>query len=140
MNDTFKQFVNVIEELIQLFRHLIEVEQNKVDVVRKNQVTALEECMNQEQAAVLKLRGLDQKREQLMESMGYKGLTFRQILEKAPSNESEILTPLFKELDQNITLFKEISESGKTALQSSLHKVEVLLKNRPEKTFSNKLV
>lgn len=140
MKDTFDQFVGVIKELIQLFQHLIEVEQNKIEVVRKSQVIALEECMNQEQAAILKLRGLDQKREQLLASMGYGGFTFRQILEKCPSAQKEILSPLFQELEQKINYFKDINDNGKELLQLNLHKIESVMKGKPEKTFSNKLV
>lgn len=140
MKDAFEQFVGIIQELIQLFQHLIEVEEGKVEVVRKNQVIALEECMNQEQAAILKLRGLEQKREQLLESMGYGGFTFRRILEECPSAQKDILSPLFQELEKNIASFKEVNDNGKELLQLNLHKIETAMKGKPEKVFSNKLV
>ena len=62
MND-FTDFKKIIEELIALFDHLIPIEQEKLDAAIKNRVTFVEDCMHKEQAAVLQLRGLEQKRE-----------------------------------------------------------------------------
>lgn len=83
MND-FTAFTKVIEEFITLFDHLIEIEQEKLDAAVKNRVTFVEDCMHKEQAAVLQLRGLEQKREAEQKHLGMEGYTFRQILEEAP--------------------------------------------------------
>ena len=69
MND-FSAFIEIIEEFIQLFDELIPVEQEKLDAAIKNRITFVEECMNKEQAAVLKLRGLEQKRENAKKALG----------------------------------------------------------------------
>ena len=79
MND-FTAFSKIIEEFIALFDHLIPIEQEKLDAAVKNRITFVEDCMHKEQAAVLQLRGLEQKREAQQKLLGMEGYTFRQIL------------------------------------------------------------
>ena len=86
MND-FTAFSKIIEEFIALFDHLIPIEQEKLDAAVKNRITFVEDCMHKEQAAVLQLRGLEQKREAQQKLLGMEGYTFRQILEHAPEEE-----------------------------------------------------
>ena len=78
----FSNFSKLIEEFIEFFEELIPVEQEKLDAAVKNRVSFVEECMHKEQAAVLRLRGLEQKREKEQERLNLAGCTFRQILEK----------------------------------------------------------
>ena len=79
MND-FTDYGKIIEEFITLFDNLIPIEQEKLDAAVKNQVTFIEDCMHREQAAVLQLRGLEQKREAEQRRLGMEGYSFRQIL------------------------------------------------------------
>lgn len=118
--DEFKQ---IITELILLFEHLCEVEQRKLAVVQKSQVTYLEDCMNEEQAAILKMRGLDSRREKCQERLGWKGDSFRQILDKATDTERDELQPLFASLSHQVAAFRDLSDSAKTMIEINLHQV-----------------
>ena len=80
----FESFCQLLQEYIDLFDHLIQIEEEKIEAVNKNQITFVENCMNHEQAAVLKLRGLELQREKSLEELGCSGLSFRQIIEKRP--------------------------------------------------------
>ena len=113
MND-FTAFTKVIEEFITLFDHLIEIEQEKLDAAVKNRVTFVEDCMHKEQAAVLQLRGLEQKREAEQKHLGMEGYTFRQILEEAPEEVSASLSP-------------SVSESAKDIIEVNLHMIQSAL-------------
>ena len=86
MND-FSQFTEIIKEFIALFDNLIPIEQEKLDAAVKNRITFVEDCMHKEQAAVLKLRGLEQRREAEQKRLGMEGYTFRQILEHVPDDD-----------------------------------------------------
>ena len=119
MND-FTAFTKVIEEFITLFDHLIEIEQEKLDA-------AVEDCMHKEQAAVLQLRGLEQKREAEQKHLGMEGYTFRQILEEAPEEVSASLSPLFDQLSERVTSFRSVSESAKDIIEVNLHMIQSAL-------------
>lgn len=125
MND-FTAFTKIIEELITLFDHLIPIEQEKLDAAVKNRVTFVEDCMHKEQAAVLQLRGLEQKRETEQRRLGMEGYTFRQILESAPE-EADVLNPLFDQLAERVRSFQSVSASAKDIIEVNLHVIQTAL-------------
>lgn len=126
MND----FTAVIEDMIQLFQDLVQVEQVKLEAAKKNRVTYVEDCMNKEQAAILKLRGLDKKREDCQERLGMKGDTFQQILSKVSEGEEHNqLKELFDRLSYQVRLFQEISDGARTIIELNLHMIDKAIRN-----------
>ena len=119
MND----FIVVIEDMIHLFQELIQIEQSKLEAAVKNRVTHVEDCMNQEQAAILKLRGLEKKREVCQEQLGYKNDTFQQILSKTTGTEHIQLKKLFDSLTYQVRLFQEVNESARSMIEVNLHMI-----------------
>lgn len=123
MND-FSNFIKIIEEFVNFFDNLILTEQEKLDAAVKNRISILEECMHKEQAAVLRLRGLEQKREHEQQQLGMKDYTFRQILEKAPEDISSVLTPLFNRMSEQVNQFQSLSDSAKDIIEVNLHVIQ----------------
>ena len=115
MND-YSSFIEVIREFIQLFEALIPIEQKKLDSAVHNQVSFVEDCMNQEQAAVLRLRGLELKRQKIQKDLGMEQLTFKQLIEEAPEDVKVSLIPLFNELNEKVALFRSVSDSAKDTI------------------------
>ena len=56
-------FKAVVGDLITLLEEFNEIETAKLDAIQKNRVNFVEENMKKEQAGIMKLRGLDKKRE-----------------------------------------------------------------------------
>ena len=123
MNE-YSFFIETIKEFIQLFEALVSVEQTKLDAAVNNKVSFVEECMNKEQAAVLKLKGLEQKREAAQKELGLEGLTFRQILENVPENVRSELSPLFDRLSELVQNFQSVSDSAKDIIELNLHMIQ----------------
>lgn len=134
----FSNFVKLIEEFIDFFEELISVEQDKLDAAVKNRVSFVEECMHREQAAVLRLRGLDQKREREQERLGMAGYTFRKILENSPEETSAVLKPLFDRLSEQVRMLQSITDNSKDIIEVNLHAIQsALAANTPGKdTYS----
>lgn len=123
----FSGFIAVIQELIVLFESLIPVEQEKLDAAVKNRVSFVEECMHKEQAFVLQLKGLEQRRESQQKMLGLEDCTFRQILERVPEETAAVLTPLFDRLSAQIRLFQSINASVKDMIDVNLHVINSAL-------------
>lgn len=119
-------FCGVIRDYISLFDHLIEIEEKKIDAVTKEQITFVENCMNQEQAAILKLRGLEMQREETMKDLGCEGLSFREMTEKNPDFSASLL-PLFQTLSARVQTFRTLSDSAKDLIETNLHIVNSIL-------------
>ena len=117
------EFTAVVEDLVELFEELIEIEQIKIEAVKKNMVSYVEDCMNREQAAVLKLRGLEKKRETCQKNMGFEGYTFKQILESTTGEDHSRLRQLFDTLSHHVSLFQDTNESARAMLEISLHNI-----------------
>lgn len=125
----YSQFIEVIKDFNELFDALLPLEQKKLDAAVKNQVSFVEECINKEQAAVLRLRGLEQRREQVQKALGLEDLTFRQILEEVPEEVNLVLKPLFDTLSQQVRTFQSITESSKDIIEVNLHNIQQAMKN-----------
>lgn len=67
------EFKNVIEQLIGLFKQLTKIEQVKLNAVAGKHVGTVEDCVTQQQALLLKLRGLEQARERAQKKPDMKG-------------------------------------------------------------------
>ncbi len=126
----FSNFIKIIEEFIDFFDNLIPIEQEKLEAAIKNRVSFVEECMHKEQAAVLRLRGLEQKREKEQEKLGMKDYSFRQILEKAPEDVSSVLKPLFDRMSEQVTQFQSISDNAKDMIEVNLHVIQSSLSEK----------
>ena len=102
-------------------------------------VTYVEDCMNKEQAAVLKLRGLDKKREACQKNMGFEGYTFQQILENTTGEEQSRLRQLFSTLSYHVSLFQDTNESARAMLEISLHNInKAIQRTRMDSTKDKK--
>lgn len=120
----FSEFAKIIKEFITLFDELIPIEQEKLDAAVKNRVTFVEECMHKEQAAVLRLRGLEQKREKEQTELGMENYRFRQILEEIPEETASIFRPLFEQLSQQVQTLQSLNESTRDSIEVNLHVIQ----------------
>lgn len=123
----FSAFADLMKEFIEFFDTLIPLEQDKLDATVKNRVSLLEDYMHKEQAAVMRLRGLEQKREAEQKRLGLEGCTFRQILEKVPDMDAAMLKPLFDRLDNQVNTMQSLSRSIKDAIDVNLRVIELNL-------------
>lgn len=135
MNE-FSTFIDIIKEFIQLFESLITIEQTKLDAALKNRVSFVEDCMNKEQAEILHLRGLEQKRERAQAELNMKDFTFREILEKAPDDVSSVLKPMFDKLSEQVRTFQSISESARESIELNLHMIQSSLAQTGSGTYT----
>lgn len=126
------EFKEIISELILLFQDLCQIEQEKLNVIQKNRVTYLEDCMNQEQAAILKMRGLDVRRENCQEQLGWKGDSFRQILDKMDEAGRAEFEPMFEELSRFVSLFQGISDSARALIEVNLHQINKMMESNSQ--------
>lgn len=120
-------FRAVVGDLITLLEEFNKTETEKLDAVQKNRVTFVEDTMKKEQAAIMRLRGLDKKRESIQKDLGWEGMSFQQILSQVNDVEREILQPLFDQLTDSTRQFMATKDSAQKALEISLHHINMQL-------------
>lgn len=127
----FSVLADLMKEFIEFFDTLIPIEQDKLDAAVKNRVSIVEDYMHKEQAAVMRLRGLEQKREAEQKRLGLEGCTFRQILEKIPDTDAAMLKPLFDRLDHQVHTMQTLNGSIRDAIEVNLRMIELNLAGDP---------
>ena len=84
---SFEEFTAVIQDLTAVVADIGKVEDAKARAAAEKHHQLLDGYIQREQAQILRLRGLEQHRIQLAETLGWNSLTFRQILERAPQEQ-----------------------------------------------------
>lgn len=130
------EFKSIIEQLIRLFQQLTKIETVKLNAVAGKHVGTVEDCVTQQQALLLKLRGLEQARERAQKKAGYEGMQFRQILEQAPDDEREELFQLFDGLSREIQMFREVNEDANRLLRTNLHSIDKAIRKKSGNTYN----
>lgn len=123
-------FQQLIQQFIAFFDRMLPLEQSKLDVVKQNQVTQLEDIIKKEQAEIMTLRGLEQKREKLQAELGWKDLTFQEILERLPKEQQAEMKRLFDDLADRVRSFQTVTESSKTMMEVNLHVINQMIAQR----------
>lgn len=84
MEPVYQEFLDHLEELSQLLEHMRETVRTKTVAARAGDLVELDQCMKQEQAFSMALRGMDQKREKMLEVMGIPGEPLSRLAEHYP--------------------------------------------------------
>lgn len=121
------EFSEVIRRYIEVFERLIPLEQRKLDVVRQNRISQLEDIGSKEQAEALAMRGLEQKREKAQEALGFQGLSFQEILERLPAEQKQDMKSLFNELAGKVREFQSLSDSSRSIMEVNLHSINKMI-------------
>lgn len=120
-----KELLDILDESTNLYNHLFELEQQKYESLLKNDLVKLDEVVAKEQVAYLKMRGLEQKREKLVTSLGFKDKTLKEIIELITDNEYKSkLTEKYKELNKLILDIKNTNSLCKTLIEARLQGIE----------------
>lgn len=125
-------------EIIEFLEKLAEVQQKKLDAVHNNDLVLLDECMKQEQAAVMKSKSLDRKREAILAELGFSGLSYKQILENISEDKKAVAKPLFEKLRAAVLIFNERNNQIKTSIEVNLHSISNTLDNLKNSDGKNK--
>lgn len=127
MNQTSKEalqnYIRIIRDLTSTARQIARTEEAKTAAAAERRHALLDGCIQEEQALLLKLRGLEQHRTQLQKELGWESLTFRQILASAEPEQCTVLEPVFEELDQQMRRLQTARESSERILNVRLREI-----------------
>lgn len=131
MNQTIQEpledFAAVIRDLSVTSTRIAQIEESKATAASNRRHELLDGYIQEEQAQILKLRGLEQRRLKMAEALGWKSLTFRQILEKATPEQGRLLRPLFLELEQQLKRLEDARNASEQIINARLREMNVLI-------------
>lgn len=122
--ESYNEFKKLMEEYTVLLDKLLRMETEKVNIIASDNIEKLEKQMRAEEAEMLRMRGLDRKRENLLSKMGYAGKTFSQIVESSAADQKSELQPLCTQMKEKTERLKELSASTSRMVESKLVRIE----------------
>ena len=131
-----KELCDILREMTALFREFLPLEEEKLKAAQRKQVTFIEDCMGKEQALLLKIRGLEQKRESFLEQKGLQGRTLREIIAEQPEEEQRELTEVFEEFSSAVKTFSALNTEAMKLIRVNLHELENAVKAKEGSTYS----
>ena len=132
-----EDFQKVLMEIILFVQDLTAVEQEKFDAATHNNILVIEECIKKEQALLLRSKGLEQKREQLLKAMGAEKMTLRQLMDSVSAMEKSQLTPICQQLDTHLAEYQKVYKKTKTVIEANLHRIDAGLESLTGKPLEN---
>lgn len=135
--EPFDEFTAVIRELTDTANKIAQTEEAKAQAASQKRHDLIDGLIQDEQAYILKLRGLEQRRLRLSEALGWKSLTFHQILDKAALSQNKQLKPLFSELESQLDYLQQARKSAEKIIQVRLHELEVSIAQRQGGSYDN---
>lgn len=132
------ELIELLKESAEVYKQFLELEYEKYDIVIKNDIETLDDIVSKEQVVFLKMRGLEQKREKLIISMGMSGKTFKEIIDYLDNDEK--LLSEYEKLRSIISEVKKISSLCKTLIEVRLHRLDKAMSQlgESENTYRNK--
>ena len=130
-------FAALIQDLADTAERIARAEEAKAEAASLKQHHRLDGLIQEEQAQILKLRGLEQRRLKLAEALGWKSLTFRQILSQASPDEAEFLRPYFLDLEQQLQRLEQARKSSEQIIHTRLHEMEVFLARQQGESYDS---
>ena len=127
----FNDFTEVLASQAVVANRLIKLERDLTDSASEDDPSKLESLVKEAQPDLLNFRGLEKKRLKLADQLGWKGLKFSQILNKATEDQKLVLEPLFEELKTALYSLKEAQETADRIMRVRLHDVEIVLSRQP---------
>lgn len=134
-----KTLYEILKESADLYKIFLELEYKKYDIAIKDDIVALDDIVSKEQVFYLKMRGLEQKREKLIEEMGMKGKSIKEIIELSDEEQRPMLIEAYDELYKLILDVKKISKLCKTVIEVRMNRIHKAMSQLGEKknTYSN---
>lgn len=135
--ELLKDFTAVIRELTDTVGRIAHAEELKAEAASNKQHQLLDDFIQDEQAQILRLRGLEQRRLRLADSLGWKSLTFRQILDKASPDQADELRPLFLNLEQQVKRLEGARKDSEQIINTRLHELQVAIARQQGGSYDN---
>ena len=121
------QLCSVLNSICTLFDRLLVVENNKLDAIAINDVDMLDEYMRAEQAFTMELRGLDARREKILEDLGLSGLTMSTIIERYSGEDRTKLSVIFEKLQERTEEIQVAVACTKRFIELHLQSLDLVL-------------
>lgn len=123
--EPLEEYITTIQDLTAVVQKIAVVEEQKAEIAANRLHAKLDGCIQEEQALILKLRGLEQHRIKHQEAAGFGSLTLREIRQTASPEQLQQLSPAFEELETQLSRLEHARKAAEQMIQVRLHEMEL---------------
>ena len=128
----------LLDDFSDIFDQLNDLQLEKIQAVRQDDLQALDHCMQREQAISLKIRGMQRQKEKVDEALGLKNIPLRQISEHLPEADREQLTPTIRRFKESYELYSSAASASRAVLETTLQEIDRALEEVGKTTKPNR--
>lgn len=120
----FEQYLTFLKELQKELDDLTAVQQQKIAAIQGADLDILNECMKQEQATTLSLRGLERKRDSMLSALGLSGVLLRDLPRRCPAAYQAQTTSVVESLQHSYQVLSSAQTAARTLMETQLHLIK----------------
>lgn len=127
MEHLFRSYLELLQSILSNLRQLTKLVHRKIEVSQTDDLEALDEILNEEQALALAFRGLEQKRLNLLRELGLSEVPLVQLSAHFPPEMEEAVRQTAAELMEQYRTYHDGAQTARGILEHNLREVDRVL-------------
>ncbi|MCI8423651.1 MAG: flagellar protein FlgN [Lawsonibacter sp.] len=127
MHESYLTYLDLLTELTGKLDQLTTLAQQKIEAVRRDDLSALDAVLKQEQVLSLSLRGLEQRRGTLTAQLNLGGVRLSGLPDRYPPELYPQAKQTAELLRRSYDLYHAAAQAARVTLETNLHELEKLI-------------
>ena len=127
MEHLFRSYLELLQSILSNLSQLTKLVHRKIEVAQMDDLEALDEILNEEQALALAFRGLEQKRLNLLRELDLSEVPLAQLPAHFPREMEEAVRQTAAELMEQYRTYHDGAQTARGILEHNLREVDRVL-------------
>ena len=127
MEHLFRSYLELLQSILSNLSQLTKLVHRKIEVAQMDDLEALDEILNEEQALALAFRGLEQKRLNLLRELDLSEVPLAQLSAHFPPEMEESVRQTAAELMEQYRTYHDGAQTARGILEHNLREVDRVL-------------
>ena len=127
MEELYRSYLSFLRSMGQGLESLTVLAEKKYAAAQTDNLTELNELLNQEQAQALHFRGLELTRDKLLPQLGLAGVPLSQVPGRCPPELRPEVQKAVEALQGQYQTYQRASAKARNLLEQNLHEVELVI-------------
>ena len=127
MEHLFRSYLELLQSILSNLSQLTKLVLRKIEVAQTDDLEALDEILNEEQALALAFRGLEQKRLNLLRELDLSEVPLAQLSAHFPPEMEEAVRQTAAELMEQYRTYHDGAQTARGILEHNLREVDRVL-------------
>ncbi|MCI9644416.1 MAG: hypothetical protein HFF97_06790 [Oscillibacter sp.] len=127
MEEIYRSYLGFLNSMSRGLESLTGLNEKKLAAAQADDLTVLNELLNQEQAQALNFRGLELARDKLLAQLGLAGVPLSKVPGRFPPAMQEEARKAVETLQDRYAAYRRTAGKTRTLLEQNLHEVEGII-------------